>query len=161
MVRLVRLSWIIQIYPIQSHQSFSSVLSDLLRPHELQHARLACPSSTPRACSNSCLWSQWCYSTISSFVIPISFCHQSFPASVFFPISHLFPSDGESIGVSALASVLPMNIQDCFPLRLAGCISLQSKGLSRVFSNTTVQKHQFFSTQVSLWSTHTWLLDKP
>ena len=91
MVRLVRLSWIIQIYPIQSHQSFSSVLSDLLRPHELQHARLACPSSTPRACSNSCLWSQWCYSTISSFVIPISFCHQSFPASVFFSNKSPFP----------------------------------------------------------------------
>ena len=117
----------------------------------------------PPVCSNSHPLSRWCYLTISSFVIPFSNCLQSFPASGSFSMSWLFASGGQSIGASALASVLPMNIQGWFPLRLTGLISLQSKGLSRVFSNTTVQKHQFFSTQSSLWSkSHicTWLLKK-
>ena len=120
-----------------------SVVSDSLRPHGLQHTRLPCPSPTPGACSNSCPLSQWCHPAISSSVIPFSSCLQSFPASGSFPMSQVFTSGGQSIGASA--SVLPMNIQDWFPLRLTGLISLQSKGLSRVFSNTTVQKHQFFS----------------
>ena len=117
-----------------------------------------------QSCSNSCPLSQWCYPTISSSAALFSFCLQSFPASGSFPMSWLFTSGGQSIGVSALASVLPMNIQDWFPLGGTGWISLQSKGLSRVFSNTTVQKHQFFGTQPSLQSTshiHTWLLEKP
>ena len=117
-----------------------SVVSDSLRPHGLQHARLPCPSPTPRACSNSCPSSWWCHSTISSSVIPFSSCLQSFPASGSFPMSQFFASGGPSIGVSASASVLPVNIQDWFPLALTGLISLQSKGLSRVFSNTAVQK---------------------
>ena len=118
-----------------------SVVSDSLRHHGLQHTRLPCPSPTPRACSNSCPLSRWCHSTISSSVIPFSSCLQSFPASGSFLMSQLCPSGGQSNGVSASASVLPMNIQDWFPLGLTGLISLQSKGLSRVFSNTTVQKH--------------------
>ena len=121
-----------------------------LRPPGLQHARPPCPSPTPRACTNPCPSSRWCYPTISSSVIPFSSCLQSFPASESFPMSPFFPSGGHSIGVSASASVLPMNIQDWFPLGWTGWISLQSKGLSRVFSNTTVQKHQFFGTQLSL-----------
>ena len=125
-------------------------MSDSLRPHELQHARLPCPSPTPRACSNSCPSSRWCYPTISSSVIPFSSCLQSFPASGSFQMSQFFAWGGQSIAVSASASVLPMNIQDWFPLGWTGFISLQSKGLSRVFSNTTVQKHQFFGTQLSL-----------
>ena len=144
--------------------SVHSVMSDSLRPHGLQHARLPCPSPTPRVCSNSCPSSQWCHPTISSSVVPFSSCLQSFPASGSFPISQFFTSDGQSIGASASASVLPMNIQDWFPLGWTGLISLQSKELSRVFSSTTVQKHQFFGTQVSLWSNsyiHTWLLEKP
>ena len=127
-----------------------SVLSDSLRPHGLQHTRPPCPSPTPRAYSNSCSLSQWCHPTISSSVIPFSSCLQSFPASGSFQISRLFTSGGPSIGVSASASVLPMDIQDWFPSEWTGWISLQSKGLSRVFSNTTVQKHQFFGTQLSL-----------
>ena len=126
-------------------------MSDSLLLHGLQHARLPCPSSTG-ACSNSCPLSQWCLRTISSSVVPFSSCPQSFPASVSFPKSWLFTSNGQSIGASASASVLPMNIQDWFPLGFTGLISLQSKGPSRVFSSTTVQKHQFFSTQPSLWS---------
>ena len=110
----------------------------------LQHTRLPCPSSTRRASSNSCPSSRWCHPTISSPVVSFS-CLQSVPASGSFPMSQFFTSGGQSIGVSASTSVLPMNIQDWFPLRLTGWISLQSKGLSRVFSNTTVQKHQFFS----------------
>ena len=121
-----------------------SVVSDSLRPHGLQHARLPCPSSTPRAYSNSCLSSQWCHPTISSSVIPFSSCLKSFPASGSFPMSQFFASGGQNIGASASASVLSMNIQDWFPLGLIGLISLQSKGLLRVFSNTTVQKHQCF-----------------
>ena len=113
------------------------------------HARLPCPSPTPGACSNSCPSSQWCHPTISSSVICCS-CLQSCPASGSFPVSQFFASGGQSIGVLASASVLPVNIQGWFPLGWTGFISLQSKGLSRVFSNTTVQKHQFFSTQLSL-----------
>ena len=124
-----------------------SVVSDSLWPHGLQHAR---PSPTSGACSNSCPSSQWHHPTNSSSVIPFSSCLQSFPVSGSFPINQFFASGGQSIGVSASASVLPMNIQDWFPLGLIGGISLQSKGLSRVFSNTTVQKHQFFGTQLSL-----------
>ena len=127
-----------------------SVMSDCLWPHGLQHARLHCPSPSPRACSNSCPLSQWCHPTISSSAIPFPSCLQSFLTSGSFPMSRLFASGGQSIGVSASASVLPINIQDWFPLGLTGLISLQSKGLSRVFSNTTVQKHQFFSAQPSL-----------
>ena len=118
-----------------------SVVSDSLRPHGLQHARLPCP--TPGACSNSYLSSRWCHLTISSSVVPFSSCLHSFPASRSFPISKFFASGGQSTGASASASVLPMKIQDWFPLGLTGWISLQSKGLSRVFSNTIVQKHQF------------------
>ena len=113
---------------------------------------LPCPSPTPRACSNSCPSSRWCHPTISSSVIPFSSCLQSFPASGSFPVSQFFPSGGQSIGASASTSVLPMNIQGWFPLGWTGWISLQPKGLPRVFSSTTAQKHQFFSTQPSLWS---------
>ena len=127
-----------------------SVMSTSLQPHGLQHARLPCPSSTPQAYSDSRPFSQWCHPTISSSVIPFSSCLQSFPVSGAFPVSQLFASGGQSIGVSASASVLPMNIQDWFPLGWTGLISLQSKGLSRVFSNTTIQKHQFFGAQLSL-----------
>ena len=135
-----------------SVQFSCSVMFDSLQPHGLQHARPPCPSPTPRACSNSSLSSQWCHPTISSSVIPFSSCLQSFPVSGSFPMSQFFTSGGQSIGASSSASVLPMNIQDWFPLGWSGWISLQSKGLSRVFSNTTVQKHQFFSAQLSLWS---------
>ena len=138
-----------------------SVMSYSLRPHWLQHARLPSPSTTPRAFSNSCPSSQWFHLTISTSVVPFSSCLQSFPASGSFPRSQFFTS---GIGVSASASVLPMNTQDWSPWGWTGCISLQSKGLSRVFSNATDQKHQFFGTQLSLWSNshiHTWLLEKP
>ena len=121
-----------------------SVMSDSLWPHGLQHTRPSCPSPTPRACSNSCALSQWCHPTISSSVVPFSSCLQSFPASESFPVSHFFTSGGQSIGVSASTSVLPMNIQDWFLLRWTGWISLQSKELSRIFTSTTVQKHQLF-----------------
>ena len=133
----------------------------LLQTLWLQHARLPCPSPTPGACSNACPSSWWCHPTISSSVVPITSCLQSFPASGSFPMSQFFASGGQRIGVSVSASVLPMNIQDWFPFRLTGLISLQSKGLSRVFSSTIVQKHQFFSAQLSLWSNFhmcTWLL---
>ena len=126
------------------------VVSSSLQPHGLQHNRLPCLSPTPRACSDSCPLSQWCHPTISSSVIPFSCCPQSFPASGSFPVSPFFTSGGQSIGVSA--SVLPMNIQDWFLLGWTGWISLKSKGISRAFSSTTVQKHQFFGTQLSLWS---------
>ena len=140
-----------------------SVMSDSLQPHGLQHVRLPWPSPAPRACSNSCPSSWWCHSTISSSVDPFYSCLQSCPASRSFPISWLYASGGQSIGDSASASVLPMNIQGWFPLRLTGLISVKSKGLSRIFFNITVQKHQFFSPQLSLWSNshiHTWLLEK-
>ena len=126
-----------------------SVMSDSLWPRGLQHAQLPCPSSTPRVCSNSCPLSQWCHPTISSSVIPFS-CLQLFPASGSFPVSQLFASGGHNTGASALAPVLPMNIQGWFPLGWTGWISLQSKGLSWIFSNTTIQKHQFFGAQLSL-----------
>ena len=130
---------------------FSSVavVSDSLRPHESQHARPPCPSPTPRVHPDSCPLSQWCHPAISSSVIPISSCPQSLPASGYFPMSQLFAWGGQSIGVSASASVPPMNTQDWSPLGWTGWISLKSKGLSRVLSNTTVQKHQFFSTLLS------------
>ena len=127
-------------------------MSDSLQPHGLQLARLPCPSPTPRAYSNLCPSSQWWHPTISSSVIPFSPSLKFFPASGSFPMSQFFTCGGQRIGVSASASVLPMNIQDWFPLRLTSLISLKSKGLSKVFSNITVQKHQFFVTQLSLWS---------
>ena len=123
-------------------------MSNSLWPHGLQNTRFPCPSPTPRAYLNSCPLRQWCHPTISSSVIPFSSRLQSFPASGSFPVSQLFTSGGHSIGISASTSVLPMNIQDWFPLGWTGWISLQSKGLSRVFSNTTVQKHQFFRSGV-------------
>ena len=126
-----------------------SVVSNSSWTHGLQHARLPCPSPTPRGYSNSCPLSLWCHPTISSSVVPFS-CLQSSPASGSFPMSQFFTTGGQSIGVSVLASVLPMNVQDWFPLGWTGWISLQSKGLSRVLSNTPVQKHQFFGTQLSL-----------
>ena len=135
---------------ISSVQFSCSVVSDSLRPHALQHARLPRPSPTPRAYSNSCPLSWWCHPTVSSSVVPFSSRLQSFPASGSFPMSQFFTWGSQSIGVSASASVLPMNIQGWFPLGWTGWISLQSKGLSRVFSNITVQKHQFFGTQLSL-----------
>ena len=135
---------------ISSVQSSSSVVSDSLRPHGLQHTRPPCPSPTPGVYSNSCPLSRWCHPTISSSVIPFSSCLQSFPASGSFPMSQFFTSGGQSIGVSSSASVLPMNTQDWFPLGWTGWISLQSKRLSRIFSNMTAQKHQFFSAQLSL-----------
>ena len=127
-------------------------MSNSLQPHGLQHARLPCSTVSPRVWSNSCPLSWWCYPTISSFVVPLSSHLQSYPASGSFPMSQFFVTGGQSIGVSALSSVLPMNVQGWLSWELTGCISLQSKGLSRVFSNTTVQKHQFFSAQVYLWS---------
>ena len=126
-----------------------SVVSDSLQPLELLNARPPCPSPTPGVYSNSCLLSWWCDPIISSSVVPFSSCPQSFLASESFPVSQLFTWGGQSIGGSASASILPMNTQDWFPLGWTGLISLQSKGLSRVFSNTTVQKHQFFGTQLS------------
>ena len=159
----------VNIYRLDN-QEFSSVqfshlvMSDSLRPHGLQHARPPCASPTLKVYSNSCPWSQRCHPTISSSVIPFYSGLQSLPASRSFPISQFSTSRGQSIGVSASTSILPMNIQDWFPLGWTGWISLLSKGLSRVFSNTTVQKHQCFSTQLSSQcNTHirTWLLEKP
>ena len=134
--------------PISSVQLLSHI--DSLQARGLQHARLRCPSPTPGAYSNSCTLSWWCHPTISSSVVPFSSCLQSFPASGSFPMSQFFTSGGQRIAVSVSASVLPMNIQDWSPWGETGCISLQSKGLSRILSNTTVQKHQFFSGQLSL-----------
>ena len=129
---------------LSSVQFSHSVVSSSLWPHELQHTSPACPSPTPRSHSDSRPSSQWCHPAIWSSVIPFSSCPQSLPASESFPMSQLFAWGGQSIGVSALAAVLPMNTQDWSPSEWTGWISLQSKGLSRVFSNTTVQKHQFF-----------------
>ena len=146
-----------------SVQFSCSVMSNSLWSHGLQHARPSCPSPTPVACSNSCPLSRWCHLPISSSVIPFSSRLKSFPASGSFPMSQFFASGDQSIGVSASASVLPMNIQDWFPPGFTGLISLLSKGLSRVFSNTTIQKHQFFGAQSSLRYNshiHTWLLEK-
>ena len=136
--------------PFSSVQFSHSVPSNSLRPHESQHARPPCPSPTPRVHSDSCPSSQWCHPAISSSGIPFSSCPQSLPASESFPMSQLFTWGGQSTGVSALASFLPMNTQDWSPSEWTGWISLQSKGLSRVFSNTTVQKHQFFGAKLSL-----------
>ena len=146
-----------------SVQFSRSVVSDSLQPHGLQPSRLPYPSPTPRAYSNSCPWRRWCQPTISSSVDPFSSLLQSFPVSGSFPMSQFFTSGGQSTGASTSASVLPMNIQDSFPLGWTGWISLQSKGLSRVFSTTTIQKHQFFCTLLSYSPTHihTWLLEKP
>ena len=144
-------------------QFSGSVMSDSLQSHGLQHTRPPCPSPTPEVHSDSCPSSQWCHPAISSSVVPFSSCPQSLPASESLPMSQLFASGGQSIGVSALASVLPMSTQDWSPFGWPGWISLQSKGLSRVFSNTTVQKHQFFVTQPSSQShshIHTWPQEK-
>ena len=132
---------------VHSVQFSCSVVSDSLWPHRLQHARPPCPSPTPGVYSNSCPLSRWCHPNISSSVVPFSSRLQSFPASGSFPVSQFFTSGGQSIGVSASASVLPMNIQGWFPLVLTGWIFLLSKELSRVFSNSTVQKHQFSGAQ--------------
>ena len=127
---------------------FSSVMSNSLQPYGLQHSRPPCPSPTPGVCSNSCPLSWWCHPTISSSVVPFSSCLQFFPGSGSFPVSQLFASGSQNIGISTSASVLPMNIQDWFTLGLTSWISLPSKGFSRVFSNTTVQNHQLFGTQL-------------
>ena len=156
---------IINIFLQSSSVQFScSVVSNSLRPHELQHARPPCPSPTPGVHSNPCPSSQWCHAIILSSVVPFSSCPQSFPASGSFPVSQLFSLGGQSIGVTDSTSVLPMNTQDWSPLGWTGWISLLPKGPSRVFSNTTVQKHQFFGAQLSLQLNshiHTWLLEKP
>ena len=147
-----------------SVQFSRSVMSDSLRPHELQYTRPPCPSPTLRVHPNSCASSQWCHPAISSSAVPFSSCPQSLPASGSFPMSQLFASDGQSTRVSALASFLPKKSQGWSPSEWTGWISLQSKGLSRVFSNTTVQKHQFFGAQPSSQSNphiHTWPEEKP
>ena len=146
--------WILQCQsalpfsPLSSVQFSCSVVSDSLRPHELQHTRPPCPSPSPRVHSDSCPLSWWCHPAISPSVVPFSSCPQSLPASETFPMSQLFVWGAQSTGVSALASFLPKNTQGWPPLEWTGWISLQSKGLSRVFSNTTGQKHQFFSAQL-------------
>ena len=140
------------LFPLSftSVQFSHSIVSNSLRPHELQHSRPPCPLPTPRVHPNSCPLNWWCHPTISSSVISFSSCLQSCPASGSFPMSQLFTLGGQSIGVSASTSVFPVNTQDWSPLGCTGWISLQSKGLSRVFSNTTVQKYQFFCAQLSL-----------
>ena len=151
-------------YQFSSVQSSLSVMSNSLWPHESQHTRPPCPSPTPGVQPNSCPLSRWCHPTTSFSVVPFSSCPQSLPASESFPMSQLFAWGGQSIGISASASVLPMNTQDWSPLEWTGWISLQSKELSRVFSNTTVQKHQFFGAQLSSQSNshiRTWPLEKP
>ena len=140
--------YISRVVQFSSVQFIRSVMSNSLQLHESQHARPPCPSPTPGVHPNSCALSRWCHPAISSSVIPFSSCPQSLPASGSFPMSQLFAWGAQSIGVSASASDLPMNTQDWSPLGWTSWISLQSKGLSRVFSNTTVQKHQFFSTQL-------------
>ena len=147
-----------------SVQFSHSVVSNSLLPHESQHTRPLCPSPILGVYSNSHPLSRWCHPTILSSATPFSFCLQTFPASGSFPMSQFFTSGAQSTGASASASVFPMNIQDWFPLGWTGLISLQSMGLSRVFSNTTVQKHHFFGIKPSLWSNshiHTWLLEEP
>jgi len=161
LIKIIAWFWTFNNHSVQ----FSSVAhsSDSLQPHESQHARPSGPSSTPGVHSNSCPSSRWCHPAISSSVVPFSSCPQSLPASGSSPMSQLFAWGGQSTGVSALPSVLPMSTQDWSPLEWTGWISLQSKGLSRVFSNTTVQKNQFFSTQLSSQSNshiHTWPLEK-
>ena len=161
------ITWIVFIFmPTQwyiSDQISRSVVSDSLRPHELQHTRPPCPSPTPRVHSDSRPSSQWCHPAISSSVVPFSSCPQSLPASKSFPMSQLFAWGSQSTGVSALASLLPKKSQGWYPSEWTGWISLQSKGLSTVFSSTTVQKHQFFGAQPSSQSKshiHTWPLEK-
>ena len=156
----------LQVYStvFSSVQFSHSVVSNSLRPHRLQHARPPCPSPTPRVHSNSRPSSRWCHPAISTSVVPFSYCPQSLPASESFPTSQLFAWGGQSTGVTALASFLPKNTQGWSPSEWTGWISLQSKGLSRVFSNTTVQKHQFFGAQPSSQSNshiHTWPQGKP
>ena len=150
---------------LNSSVQFShSVMSDPLWYHGLQHARHPCPSAAPGVHPNTCPSSPWCHPALSSSVVPFSSCLQPLPASGSFPMSQFFTTGDQSIGVSASASVLPMNTQDWSPLGWTGWISLLSKGLSRILSNTTVQKHQFFSVQLSLQSNshiHTWPLEKP
>ena len=141
-------NFLTSLYQLSSVQLLS--VSNSLQPHGLQHARLPCPSPTDGACKNSCPSNWWCHPTISSSVIPFSSCPQSFPASGSFSMSQFFTSGGQSIGVSISTSVFPMTTRDWSPVGLTGWISLQSKGVSRVFSNTTVQKHQLFDTQISL-----------
>ena len=138
-------------------------MSNSLWPHRLQHTRLLCASLSPGVCSNSCPFIWWCYSNIESSVASFSSCFQSFPASGSFSMSQLFASGGQSLGVLALASVLPMSIQGWFPLGLTNWISLQPKGPSRVFSRTKIWNHKYFRAQLSLWSNSlcTWLLEKP
>ena len=148
----------------QFSQFSHSVVSDSLQPHVPQHGRPPCPSQTPEVHSDSCPSSKWCHPAFSTYVVPFSSCSQSLPASESFPMSQLFTWGGQSTGVSALASVLPKNTQGWSSSEWTGWISLQSKGLSRVFSNTTVQKHQFFGAQFSSQSNsriHTWPLEKP
>ena len=155
---------IIRIILGHSVQFSCSVVFDCLQPHESQHARPPCPSPTPGVHPNLRPLTQWCHPAISSSIVPFSFCPQSLPVSESCPMSQLFAWGGQSTGVSALALVLPMNTQDWSPLGWTGWISLQSKGLSRIFSNTTVQKHQFFGAQPSSQSNsriHTWPLEKP
>ena len=159
-------SWVISSLKssVSSVQFSCSVVSDSLRPHEAQHARPPCPSPTPGVHSDSHSSSQWCHPAISSSVVPFSSCPKFLPASESFPMSQLFAWGGQSTGVSALASCLPKKSQGWSPLEWTSWISLQSKGLSRVFSNTTVQKHQFFGAQLSSQSnshSHTWPLEKP
>ena len=170
-------SWVLKVFPLnisfgkekssyfKSSVQFSrSVVSDSMRPHESQHTRPPCPSPTPGVHSNSRPSSWWCHPAISSSVVPFSSCPQSLPASESFPMSQLFAWGGQSIGISASTSVLPMNTQSWYPVGWTGWISLQSKGHSRVFSNTTFQKHQFFSAQHSSQSNshiHTWPQEKP
>ena len=156
--------WVPFLLQFSSVKFSLSVVYDSLWPHELQEARPPCPSSSPGVHSNSRPSSRWCHPAISSSVVPFSSCPQSLPTSESFPRSQLFTWGGQSIGVSALASVLPKNTQDWSPSEWTGWISLQSNRLSRVFSNTTVQKHQFFSAQLSPQSNshiHTWPLEKP
>ena len=151
-------------FSFSSVQFSRSIVSDFLRPHESQQARPPCSSPSPGVHSNSRPSSPWCHPAISSSVVPFSSCPQSLPASESFPMSQLFTWGGQSTGVSALASFLPKKSQDWYPLEWTGWISLQSKGLSKVFSNTTVQMHQFFSAQPSSQSnshTHTWPQEKP
>ena len=158
----VRIYW--GTFIVSSVQFSCSVVSGSLRPHELQHARPPCPSPTPRVHPNSCPSSRWYHPAISSSVIPFSSCPQFLPASEYFPMSQPFAWGGQSTGVSALASFLPKKPQGWSPSEWTGWISLQSKGLSRVFSNITVQKHQFFGAQPSSQSNshiHTWPLEKP
>ena len=162
--RVKRCSTISFIVQFSSVQFSHSVVSDSLQPHESQHTRPPCPTTTPRIHSDSRPSSQWCHPDISSSVVPFSSCPQSLPASNSFPMSQLFTWGGQSTGVSALASVLPKKSQGWSHSEWTGWISLQSKGLSRVFSNITVQKHQFFGAQPSSQSNshiHTWLLEKP